>query len=255
MDRQSTYVIVGAHPDDNELSAGLLAVEALDKGNKVYSVTVTKGDKNNAESRLKEWDEASARIGYTGSIIMDYPDTMIGRYEDDIRRDLEIIAKEFNPDYVVFHSEKDRHQDHRVLNGICSIAFRGAQNLYKMHSPSTRTTFNPSIYLSSENTLNAFKKAYAVGAYKSQSRIANPQQTLQKLASSGREVKTHQEIQDIGMIEESGILEELVAWDPIETGIKDKEKIRGVYLGILVAYPPGTVFAEGYEPNHIIHRF
>ena len=69
---------VGAHPDDIELGCGGTLYKAIQKGQGVVAVFLTKGEKSGVgELRAKESIEALGVLGVTDVHFEDFPDTEI----------------------------------------------------------------------------------------------------------------------------------------------------------------------------------
>ena len=50
------------------------------------------------------------------------------------------------------------------------------------------------------------------------------------------------------------LVEELAQWDPLEFGGSIQNR-KNVYTGTLTMHPPGTVFAEWFEPIKTTYNF
>ena len=113
-------MIIGAHPDDADITCGCLAVKLIRKGCKVRFVSVTDGRMGHhrlspdetARTRRAETIEAAKRFGLDGYDIYGYPDC--GLIPDYGTRCL--VARkirEYEPDFIITHRTCDYHVDHR----------------------------------------------------------------------------------------------------------------------------------------------
>jgi LmbE family N-acetylglucosaminyl deacetylase len=121
-------LIVGAHPDDADYSAGGLAALYAMAGHVVRMVSLTNGDAGHHERagaalalrRRAEADAAAAVIGATYEIF-DHHDgellpTLLNR-EQIIR-----LLRTFKPDLVLTHRPNDYHPDHRYTSQLVQDA-------------------------------------------------------------------------------------------------------------------------------------
>ncbi len=118
---------IGAHPDDIELGAGALLYSIRAFSN-VLCVTLSDNQKNSALKHVVEEHRAAMSVlGVTED--RDIVETFETRKFPDARQEiLEYLLKlrrEFNPDIIFVHSERDIHQDHNVVTQEALRAFRG----------------------------------------------------------------------------------------------------------------------------------
>ena len=119
MSDQVALLVIGAHPDDAEFTAGGFSAMTSARGGRVLHVAVTNGDKGHqtlggATLARKRRDEARAAAAVVGAeaIVLDNHDgelmpTLENRYE--IIR----IIRDFKPDLVLCPRTYDYHPDHR----------------------------------------------------------------------------------------------------------------------------------------------
>lgn len=128
MEQPLHIMIIGAHPDDNELNCGGLTARLTNRGHKVRYVSVTNGDKGHfaaeyidnpallAGRRLIEAQNAAASVGadyiclnvHDGEVYVDKPTT-----EAVIRTIRSFGEPGKGPDLVIFNRTVDYHRDHR----------------------------------------------------------------------------------------------------------------------------------------------
>lgn len=114
-------LILGAHPDDAEVSAGGLATIYRAQGHAVRMVSVTNGQSGHfegfgpqlVERRRREAAAAAAVIG-AESEVWDFPD---GRLQStlDVREQIIREIRSYRPDLVLTHRLNDYHPDHRAV--------------------------------------------------------------------------------------------------------------------------------------------
>jgi LmbE family N-acetylglucosaminyl deacetylase len=114
-------LIIGAHPDDAELTAGGLATRYRAAGHDVKMVSVTCGDAGHhltsgpplAARRRREAAASAAMIGAV-SEVWEHPDA---RLMPTLELRWQIISeiRSFAPDLVLTHRTNDYHPDHRAV--------------------------------------------------------------------------------------------------------------------------------------------
>ncbi|HVK03336.1 MAG TPA: PIG-L family deacetylase [Armatimonadaceae bacterium] len=112
-------LVIGAHPDDCEFTAGGLATKLVARGDVVKFVSATNGDAGHhrmgggplARRRYEE-TRAVAAVSGVEYEVLPYPD---GRLEADLATRERFIAliREFQPDLLFTHRTNDYHPDHR----------------------------------------------------------------------------------------------------------------------------------------------
>ena len=118
-------MMIGAHPDDTDITCGGLTVKLLAKGYKVRFASVTDGRMGHhrltpdqtAKTRRAETIEAAKRFWLDGYDIYGYPDCSL--YPSNEARCL--VAKkirEFEPDFIITHRTCDYHADHRAAGQL-----------------------------------------------------------------------------------------------------------------------------------------
>ena len=128
MEQPLYIMIIGAHPDDNELNCGGLTARLTARGHKVRYVSITNGDKGHfadqyiqdptrlAARRLTEAQNAAAVVGadyvclnvHDGEVYVDKATT-----EAVIRTIRSFGEPGKGPDLVIFNRTVDYHRDHR----------------------------------------------------------------------------------------------------------------------------------------------
>jgi LmbE family N-acetylglucosaminyl deacetylase len=118
-DNVLNIVVIGAHPDDADVSTGGTAIKFAKMGHHVLFISVTNGDAGHyakgggalAEIRRNEAQEAGKRFGVT-YLVMDNHD---GELMPDLNVRLDIIRliREWNADVVIGPRSNDYHPDHR----------------------------------------------------------------------------------------------------------------------------------------------
>lgn len=120
-----TYMAIGGHIGDMELTTGcVLASEAL-KGNKIITVALTAGERGNPpgvtieDYRKQKVNEANdfAKMLNGEAIVLDYPDGELPDTEQ-VRLEVAALIRKYKPDVIITHWSKSIHKDHRNTNKI-----------------------------------------------------------------------------------------------------------------------------------------
>jgi Uncharacterized proteins, LmbE homologs len=121
MDRKLKFLIIGAHPDDPDLSAGGTAALLTRRGHTVKFMSVTNGNAGHyamggkllADRRRAEAEKSGAILGCEYEVL-NHDD---GRLMPDLetREDLMRAIRRFDPDVIITNRPNDYHADHRAV--------------------------------------------------------------------------------------------------------------------------------------------
>jgi LmbE family N-acetylglucosaminyl deacetylase len=128
--RKLNIVVIGAHPDDDEITSGGTAIKFAKLGHNVLFVSMTNGDAGHysmgggtlAKVRTAEAKEAAKRYGVTSKVLDNHDEELMNSLK--IRHDLIRIIREWNADVVIGHRPWDYHPDHRTAGTMvqdCSV--------------------------------------------------------------------------------------------------------------------------------------
>ncbi len=112
-------VVIGAHPDDPDVSTGGTAIKFAKLGHNVLFVSVTNGDAGHyakgggalAKIRRNEAQEAGKRFGVTYHVLDNHDGELTA--DLNIRLDIIRLIREWNADVVIGPRPYDYHPDHR----------------------------------------------------------------------------------------------------------------------------------------------
>ncbi len=121
-------LILGAHPDDADYSAGGLAALYASAGHVVRMVSLTNGDAGHHERagaalatrRRAEADAAAAVIGATYQILDHHDGELLPTLAN--REEIIRLLRTFKPDLVLTHRPNDYHPDHRYTSQLVQDA-------------------------------------------------------------------------------------------------------------------------------------
>lgn len=142
----ANVLAVGAHPDDLELGCfGSLCLHKK-KGDKLFGLIMTNGEKGgNPELRKKESIESAKTIDMK---------LEFGNFSDGyLPNNIEVISlienfiKKHEISIVYTTSMNDRHQDHKNIGLSVQVSARNVNEVYAYETTSCTNEFNPKLYV------------------------------------------------------------------------------------------------------------
>lgn len=128
MARKLRILVIGAHPDDCDLTAGGVAALYAEAGHEVTFVSATNGDAGHhemggaplARRRKKEAEAAGAAIGINYLVLDNHDGELVPSLEN--RREFIRVIRECEPDLIMTHRPNDYHPDHRYTSQLVQDA-------------------------------------------------------------------------------------------------------------------------------------
>jgi LmbE family N-acetylglucosaminyl deacetylase len=126
-----SFLILGAHPDDELVGVGGTIAKLSKAGNKVFVVIFTKGEEGYADRKLKdtisevrqkEIEKVRKILGIEKYELLGRPDMGLENNKDTFKATIQLIRK-FKPDAVFTHHRVDRHRDHIAASKLVTEAF------------------------------------------------------------------------------------------------------------------------------------
>ena len=163
-------LVIGAHPDDPETSAGGTMALLKQAGHDVVCVYLTRGEagiagKSHAEAaaiRVKECEAANAVIG-TRHIFMNQVDGNTEINLDRYREMRELLEQE-RPDVVLTHWPIDSHRDHAICGLLVLDAWRTVGRTFDLYYMEAMTgtqsqMFHPTDWVNIESVIDLKHRA------------------------------------------------------------------------------------------------
>ena len=135
---------VGAHPDDIEIGCGGTLKKHIIKGDDVYFLVATNGEKGgDMEERIAEAKKAASLMGAKDIDFLNLPDSFV-LHDGKTVHLLDNVMKKISPSLVYVHSLNDYHQDHSNIAKSTLSASRNMKNsILCYEAPSTTLEFTP----------------------------------------------------------------------------------------------------------------
>lgn len=148
MDKASTILALGAHPDDLELGCGATLAKLAQAGAHVRAVIFSRGGAGTAAGfdRAAETRTAMASLGIHDVHIHDLPDTRLHEHLNDLIELMQVHVREAAPDRVYTMFREDRHQDHRAVHQASVVACRRVAQILAYETPSSYPNFVPTVF-------------------------------------------------------------------------------------------------------------
>lgn len=139
-DKSRTLLVLAPHPDDLELSTGLLCHRALERGWRVSEIVLTDGGMGGVsperfgtpEHIAAREREALASARVLGGVSVRFLGAPDGRLHTRFAEAVETVVDELRgsePDVVCFPSARDRHVDHRTTHLLAVAALKEHERL------------------------------------------------------------------------------------------------------------------------------
>lgn len=152
---------IGAHPDDIELGCfGTLALHH-NKGDKIFGITMTNGERGGNPKERKKESKKTAKLIDMNLYFGNFPD---GKLRSDVSTIsyIEKIIKEHNVDIIYTQTIHDRHQDHRNVAKATISASRFVKEVYSYETPSSVVPFFPQVFVDISKTIDLKEKAISL---------------------------------------------------------------------------------------------
>lgn len=166
--KQLKYLFAVPHPDDLELSCGILVQKLVAAGHTIKVVIVSTGVPFSRDKTEREAEAvaASTLLGVDDISFLRHASFALPENRWEIKQDMERIIQEFNPDMLFIPWEHDVHEDHAELAKICLVAGRSARTTYFYPAISAKNFEPDTVVLGTAAMLE--QKVRAIALHKSQ---------------------------------------------------------------------------------------
>lgn len=187
-DKKINVIVIGAHPDDADGSAGGIAIKFAELEHNVLFVSLTNGDAGHqsmgggalAKRRRAEAEEAGRRFGVKYMVLENHDGELLPTLE--LRKEVIRLIRQWNADIVIGPRPNDYHPDHRntatviqdaaymvIVPNVVSDTPPLKKNplfLYSQDRFQKPYPFEPDIVIDISDVFD--KKTYAMAAHESQ---------------------------------------------------------------------------------------
>jgi LmbE family N-acetylglucosaminyl deacetylase len=167
-------LILSAHTDDGEISAGGTVAKAVDEGKEVYYTAFSSCEKSVADCYpqdilKKECIEATYSLGIPkkNTILLDFEVREFPRSRQDILDSMIKLNRDIHPDLIICPSSFDTHQDHQVIYQETLRAFKKTASILGAEEPWNNLDFLSNIFVRLDEK-HVQKKLEALSKYQSQ---------------------------------------------------------------------------------------
>ena len=179
-EQKQKILAVGAHPDDIELGCSGILRKHILRGDEVFCVVASFGEKSgDREERKFEEATVAKLMGVKKIDFLGIPDTMI-KHDGDTVSLLDQHIKE-NIDIIYVHSPRDYHQDHvNIAKSVLSASRKMKNSIFFYETPSTTIEFKPTLYVDISDVIE--DKLKYIKQYRSQNKDYMEEQAVIGLA-------------------------------------------------------------------------
>jgi N-acetylglucosamine malate deacetylase 1 len=131
-------LVIGAHPDDVEMSCGATIAKEVAKGKKVGILDLTRGELGTRGSAKIREEEATEAAKILGVVVRDNLELADGFFENDRTSRLALIKliRKYKPEVVFCNAMDDRHIDHgkgsKLTSDACFLSgLRKIETIYE----------------------------------------------------------------------------------------------------------------------------
>lgn len=160
---------LGAHADDIEIGCGGAVLHLLKSrpGTEVDWVVFTSGSTREREAR-RGAEGILENAGAARVTVFDFADGFLPYHGEAVKREFEKLKADCNPDLIFTHYEKDRHQDHRLVNELTWNTFRNHLVLEYEIPKYDGDLGNPSVFMPIEKVTLERKIEVLLDCYQTQ---------------------------------------------------------------------------------------
>ena len=160
-------LFVVPHPDDLELSCGILVQKLISSEHRIKVIIVNSGELAGDPAEREQEALASCRIlGVDDVSFLRYPQFKMPENRWDVKESLESVVHKFVPDMLFVPWHDDTHEDHASIADIAMVAGRSVKTVYFYPTPSSIGFVPDTIVVGTRHMLD--QKIKAVSEHKTQ---------------------------------------------------------------------------------------
>jgi LmbE family N-acetylglucosaminyl deacetylase len=172
----ANVLFVGAHPDDIELGCGGTLIKHVQRGDAVFALIFTNGEKGIPETELKSGVDRQleslqalklANVPFSNIYFLQYPDTELWQHRQEVMNTISKFCDAFKIQLIYTHSNKAQHQDHVT---VFDETMRGAKKVWGVMAyeslGATNPSFSPNMFVDITDVIP--KKIAMLNCHKSQ---------------------------------------------------------------------------------------
>ena len=168
-----TFLAIGAHAGDAELTSGALLLEQSRRGDRVVILHLTLGEGGNARLDAKSYGEQKRREAAMVAKALG-AEVIFGPYKDgelpddeEARRYVAGVIRDVKPTHVITHWKNSMHKDHAAASAIARDAvlfaslsgWRGVRSVWYAENWEDAEGFSPYLYLDVTDSLPLWREA------------------------------------------------------------------------------------------------
>ncbi len=174
--KSANVLFLGAHPDDIELGCGGTLIKHVQRGDNVYALIFTNGERGIPENVLKDGVDRQqeslqalklANVPFSNIYFLQYPDTELWQHRQDVMNTISKFCETFQIQLIYTHTNKAQHQDHVT---IFDETMRGAKKAWGIMAyeslGATNPSFSPNMFVDVTDVMA--KKIAMLNYHKSQ---------------------------------------------------------------------------------------
>lgn len=168
-----TFLAIGAHAGDMELTAGALLLKQTSRGDRVVILHLTAGEGGNPKLDAKTYGAQKRReaveVGkLLGAEVMfgPYPDGELPD-DDDARRFVAGVIRDVKPTHIIAHWKNSMHKDHAAASALARDAvllaslsgWRGVRSVWYAENWEDGEGFSPYLYVDVTDAVDRWRDA------------------------------------------------------------------------------------------------
>jgi LmbE family N-acetylglucosaminyl deacetylase len=161
-------LFVVPHPDDLEISCGILVQKLVAEGHAVKAVIVCTGVPFSREKNQREAEAVAAckLLGVEDVVFLRYASFSLTEQHWQVKEDIERIVHDFEPNMLFVPWAQDVHEDHAVVSELSLVAGRSVRTVYLYPAISAERFEPDTLVVGTKAMLDI--KVRAIGLHKSQ---------------------------------------------------------------------------------------